>query len=107
MFNYSLTILDTFVSIQISLGELYVLILLRTTLLALFRLSDSYLLANCLAGLQSIATVAENIDHYCSERLVTVLIRLSKKYLRLGSGRRSFDGILHSTTGNYERSIDN
>jgi len=81
-----------------------VLILLRTALLALFRLNDAYLLSNCIAGLQSLAAVAEDLDHYCSERLVTVLIRLAKKYLR-GAVRTGSDGTYSASLQERLKSI--
>lgn len=65
-----------------SLGGLYILILLKVALLATVKRRDNYLRANCLAGLQSVAAVARGLDHSTSERIVGATVRLGKRILK-------------------------
>ena len=73
---------------DVSLADLTTLCTLRTTVFALFRLQDAYLLSNCFAILL-VTFHMKHIGCYVSERIAKVLLQLAKK-LRVGhfSGSR-------------------
>ena len=80
------------------------LVLLRTALTALFRSQDSYLLSNCLAALLCLGTAADDLGHYVSERVVTVVLRLSRKVIggTLSSSGPSSDTFAQISVGTDE-----
>ena len=64
---------------DVSLADLALLCTLRTTVFALFRLQDTYLLSNCFAILLDLASHVQHIGCYVSERLAKVLLQLARK----------------------------
>ena len=55
--------------------------MLRTALLALFRLRDRYLLSNCLAILSNLGPHVAHMHAYTSERIVTIIEKLGKRII--------------------------
>jgi hypothetical protein len=97
---------------QVTLGDITILCLLKTTMLALFRTKDRYLLSNCLAILSNIAPYVANINSYTSERLVTIIEKLGqrileteKKYVNLMNSQR-FDDANNGDSGPTTSSVE-
>eukprot|EP00903_Cladosiphon_okamuranus_P016296 g15028.t1 len=65
-----------------SLGSLIVLSTLRCLGHNLKRLKDGYLLENCLAILVNLAAQSEHLEPYAAERLVSVLVAASHRWIQ-------------------------
>lgn len=68
-------------SADVSLGDIAILCVLRTALLALFRQKNKYLLSNCLAILSNLGPHVINIHAYTAERVVTIIEKLGKRII--------------------------
>lgn len=66
---------------DVSLGDIAILCVLRTALLALFRQKDKYLLSNCLAILSNLGPHVANLHAYTAERVVTIIEKLGKRII--------------------------
>ncbi len=67
----------------INLGSVIVLTLLRSLIFNLNRLSDAFLLNNCLAVLENLSPSVTGLHEYASMRLVSVTVLLLKKHAKL------------------------
>ncbi len=67
----------------INLGSVIILTLLRSLIFNLNRLSDVFLLNNCLAVLENLSPSVADLHEYAAMRLVSVTIILMKKYAKL------------------------
>lgn len=68
--------------LQISLADLTILCTLRAAMTTLQHLHDSYLLSTLLAVLLDLSPFLQQLSPYCSERVVVLAVRLSRKYSR-------------------------
>ena len=66
---------------DVTLGDIAILCVLRTALLALFRQKDKYLLSNCLAILSNLGPHVANMHAYTAERVVTIIEKLGKRII--------------------------
>ena len=66
-----------------SLGSLLVIVLCKTIKYNLAILGDPYLHTNCLAALANMAPHFANLSSLASQRLLSLLLSLAKKYSRL------------------------
>lgn len=67
---------------KITVTDLIILCLLRTTMFALFRLNDEYLLSNCFAVILDLAMHVNDINCYVSERIAKIIFQLIKRWSR-------------------------
>nr|XP_023020039.1 dymeclin [Leptinotarsa decemlineata] len=68
---------------EISLGGLLILVILRTVQYNMLKMRDKYLHTNCLAALANMSSQFRNLHPYVSQRLISLLETLAKKYHRL------------------------
>ncbi|EFA83636.1 putative dymeclin [Heterostelium album PN500] len=69
--------------VDISLGGLLMVVLIKSIMLNLSKLRDVYLHTNCLAILANLSSNISHIHPYVSSRLVKLLEILSKRYMKL------------------------
>ena len=67
----------------INLGSVIILTLLRSLIFNLNRLSDEFLLNNCLAVLENLSPSVADLHEYAAMRLVSVTVLLMKKHVKL------------------------
>ncbi|XP_075243415.1 dymeclin-like isoform X2 [Convolutriloba macropyga] len=68
---------------DISLSSIMVLVLLRTIQVNISQMKDKYLHTNCLATLANMSNHFQNLNPYCSQRLVALSNHLTKKQTKL------------------------
>jgi len=68
---------------DISLSSLMVLVLLRTIQVNISQMKDKYLHTNCLATLANMSNHFQNLNPYCSQRLIALTNHLTKKQSKL------------------------
>ncbi|XP_063723494.1 dymeclin-like isoform X2 [Symsagittifera roscoffensis] len=70
---------------DVSLSSLMVLVLLRTIQVNITQMKDKYLHTNCLATLANMSNHFQNLNPYCSQRLVAFCNHLTKKQTKLNA----------------------
>lgn len=68
---------------EISLGGLFILVVIRTIQHNMLKMRDKYLHTNCLAALANMSSQFKNLHPYVSQRIVSMFEALAKKYFRL------------------------
>jgi hypothetical protein len=85
---------------EITVTDLIILCLLRTTMFSLFRLRDEYLLSNCFAVLLDLAMHVNNINCYVSERIAKIIFQLIKRW-----SKQSDDKLAPSISNSVKQTI--
>ncbi|XP_015606666.1 dymeclin-like [Cephus cinctus] len=68
---------------EISLGGLLILVVIRTIQYNMLKMRDKYLHTNCLAALANMSSQFRGLHPYVSQRLLSLLETMAKKYLKL------------------------
>ncbi|KAK3095350.1 hypothetical protein FSP39_013559 [Pinctada imbricata] len=69
--------------LEISLGGLLILVVIRTIQYNMTRMRDKYLHTNCLAALANMSAQFTNLHPYVAQRLVSLFSQLCKKHSRI------------------------
>ncbi|CAH1999813.1 unnamed protein product [Acanthoscelides obtectus] len=69
--------------VEISLGGLLILVVIRTIQYNMLKMRDKYLHTNCLAALANMSSQFRELHPYVSQRLISLFETLAKRYHRL------------------------